>query len=462
MSREGLYPRTAAELLMRLDIPGIKKNIEQQKEYLTKVENELNNMISSLIINLSSVLENQSEVSLWFYSGVPTKNNKPYTNWTTPSEHEGDIYYDKNTGYVYQYLNDNWTINEDYNLVQAMALTNAELQDNENERKVFFTKPTVPYSSGDWWIKEDGTLFVCQLGRTTGTYTEGDFISSAKYTATIAVAQGSEIKVLKGTVTQISENYVSITDLATGGSTIIAGENIKTGCITSANFISGTKGMKINLNDGTIETKNTKWDEYGNIILSNGSKIVSDNGLLSAFKYDGVSTHKDFLGFWPDDSSQEIVKSQIRLDVYIPSNFVIKEAKVTLIHKPVSYTDYLGNTFYGYSRNVRLYKASNTNFPRIAYIGSEYYDTINSKYLTEISSAFGSSGYTPSTPSSTSTKEEIKTSTDIKANLSTGQNTLIIQTNESAPTFSNDLINKNAWIKTGQARAILTVIGFMK
>lgn len=461
--------RSAQDLERKYDFAsllGLKKNIEIQAKSLIKLDNELNSILNTLIINLKNVLDSQSEVSLWFYSGIPTTSNEPYISWQSPSEHYGDIYYDKNSGYVYQFYENGWERNEDYNLVQAMALTNTELDTSTDfERKVFFNQPIPPYSSGDWWIKEDGTLFICQLGKVASLeYEENDFIISSKYTTTVAIKQNDEIIVLKGTVTQITEDYVKFTDLSTGGSTTIAGENITTGVIKSQNYISGTSGMKIDLSNGTIDTKNTKWDEYGNLKLSNGAEIITDKGLMSNLQFLAVGYQNgvangigwNFVGFSVDYMNEKNSKDFIEILADIPSNFTISKAYITLLHQPVYYTNIPA---YGYSRALALYKASNDGYIK-AEMNSGYYE--NPSSLVEISSAFGStSGWTPSVPSSSSAKIETKQSIDIASQLSSGLNRLIIETKNNAPAYSTTDSSECAK-QTGRLKAVLNVYGFIK
>lgn len=186
-----------------LDNKQITKMIEKQNGTLQKLENEVNNAISSIIINLGDLLESQGEISLWFFSGTPTLENKPYIDWEDPSEHEGDLYYDRETGEVYKYINNTWQVQNDEDLMIAMALTNIETDIDDNERKVFFETPTPPYSSGDWWIKEDGSLYICQIGKPSGYYEEQDFIIFNKYQNAIAVHEANQITVLSGKVTKI-------------------------------------------------------------------------------------------------------------------------------------------------------------------------------------------------------------------------------------------------------------------
>lgn len=457
--------RNAQDLERKYDFAlllGLKKNIEIQAKSLVKLNNELNNILNTLIINLKDVLDSQNEVSLWFYNGVPTTSNKPYTDWTNPAEHYGDIYYDKTTGYVYQFYEVGWQKNEDYNLIQAMALTNTELDTSSNfERKVFFEQPTPPYTSGDWWIKDDGTLFICQLGKVSGlNYEENDFIISSKYTTTIAVKQNEEITVLKGTVTQISENYVKITDLATGGSTTIAGENITTGSIKSKNYVQNSKGMKINLENGTIDTKNTKWDEYGNIKLSNGATIITDKGLMSNLQFYGNNGKFVILGMDYNEMNNEFQKYNISIYADIPENFTIEKAYITIIHQPCLWND----VNYGYTRNIAIYKATLDSKFESDWRSDFSLETENT--LTQLTKIFSGDKniWQPSTPSSSNSKIEVKQTIDISSCLAKGLNKFIIQTSDNLPTPGSDYNTnlKTAMQRSGRGIAVIDIYGFIK
>lgn len=314
MGKNNIFVRTAQELEKKYNFAsllGLKKNVEITRQGIQKIENELNNILTALVINLKDVLDSQSDVSLWFYSGTPTKLNAPYINWVTPSDHTGDIYYDQSTGRVYQYNNDIWEVNTNPDLVEAMAITNAELDTQDHERKVFFTTPTIPYSNGDWWIKTDGTLFICQISKTSGIYEEDDFISSENYTQSVAEKIGDEIKVLKGTITTMSENYAKFTDLATGGSTTIAGENISTGNIQSNNYIQNTSGTKINLTDGSIDTKNFKVDSSGNMSCSNAEITGGKINMESPSSIPAINLN------WQKNSSQYFTNNVSSANIYI-------------------------------------------------------------------------------------------------------------------------------------------------
>lgn len=446
--------RTPEDLERKYDFAGLlgmKKNVKMNEKSITKVNNELANMLNTLIINLKDVLDDQGEVSLWFYSGIPTIENEPYINWTTPADHYGDIYYDQETGYVYQYSSEGWTRNTDTTLVQAMALTNVELDTTtDHERKVYFKQPAPPYSSGDWWILEDGTLKICQLGKESGTYETDDFIVSSKYVATIASKTDNTVTVLKGTVTTISDTYVSIEDLATGGKTIINGANITTG--------------NINTDNVTIGNGNVLIDEEG-LKLSNGAKVVGKNGLMNTY----IFTNGDsfgMCGYEGDDptgwSNTSVSKLKQKIVFNIPEGLNITSAKLILFHAPVKwqYANVSGvsSNIWGYCRKLKAYKATNLNTREFdAYFGSEYMEVDNTTY-TEISGALGTSGWTPTAPSDTTHKTEKYESIDIKSSITSGLNEIAIQPADAATqTWDGSQIS----LRTAFVYAMIKIDGYM-
>lgn len=454
--------RSAAELEKKYNLTkllGMASNVELNKESLVKIENELNNMLNSLIINLGDVLDSQSDISLWFYSGIPTTENEPYINWEDSTEHIGDLYYDKSTGYVYQYKEVDeiglWEINTNPDLIEAMAITNSETDTStDHERKVFFEIPTIPYSNGDWWIKEDGSVFMCQITKTEGEYEENDFVNSSNYTESIATKLGEEIKVLKGTITMISESYAKFTDLATGGSTIIAGENITTGNIKSANYVTGTSGMKIDLDNGILDSKNLKLSEDGTLDV--GGYIKTEKGVIANLQF---NSNQDFLG------QTQVVGEGVGIDrgtlvifANIPKNFEVISAKLTLKTFKTKNT-YLDNTTgaeisnYGKVKNIRLYKQSNS-----AEISHHWYLATVSipNAITEISGAFGTNGF-----SATTTEGERVESIDIKNSLDS-TTILWLRTADSALNGDTTSGVTSASQQSQLAYATLDVIGYIK
>ncbi len=205
-----------AEELRRMynldDLPKDRRAIENNKLGLTRVESEQSSILKSLIINLGNTLESQSEIALWFFDGIPTLENTPASEWENLEEHIGDLYYDKGTGHVYKFIHENdtynWIQQNDPSLIQAMALTNAELDTLDNTRKVFFGTPWPPYDNGDWYIDKNGDLYICQISKpVTETYSSNDFIIASKYTDdTKANEVSGKLTIVSGQVTTIIQN----------------------------------------------------------------------------------------------------------------------------------------------------------------------------------------------------------------------------------------------------------------
>ncbi len=465
MPKNDVVVRTPQDLERKYNLGslgGMKKNIEITAQGMQKIENELNSMLNALVINLKDVLDSQSEISLWFYSGKPTKANLPYTSWTNPNDHMGDIYYDQSSGAVYQY-NGVWEVNVSPDLVEAMAITNSELDTTtDHERKVFFTTPTIPYSNGDWWVKEDGSLFICQISKASGVFENDDFISSNSYTESIAEKIENEIKVLKGTITTISDSFAKFTDLATGGSTTISGDNIITGVLKSENYIANTSGTKISLIDGSIDSKNFKVDSSGNVTMASASltngilkigsnEIFNTSGVLSMFQYQCSGGEQD-IGWYTADTIN-YTKKGLQIMYNIPNEFTVTNAYIVFTHIPcrTTVTDGTGTTTHtGYARNVKLYKLNSMAsliYTRSFLGGLPDYSSLPK---TEISGALN---YTGSASGSTSA-----TTTNIASNLTKGSpQMLLIDTSDSSVSSLADAAQK-----TGMGTATLFVIGYYK
>lgn len=315
-----------------------------QKDQLIQINNSVNSFLNALVLNLKDLLESQSEISLWFYDDIPTISNKPYTDFTNKAEHYGDIYYSRKKGLIYQFqTNDNWTMLDDLTLLKAMSLTNSNLEANEHERLVFTTQPSPPYNSGDWWIKEDGSLFICQIGKgTSDRYSAKDWINSVEYAGNIAKESGDVLEVLKGTVITTSDNAVVYLDKATGTTSTISGDSIKTGSITSNNYKKNSSGTLINLQNGVIDSKNFKVDENGNAKLNgeiNATKgtfgsIITDKGLLTNLQF----SDENYVGFsYGYTAIFPTKRLAIVIPVYISDNFTISSATLTIAHNSVNF-----------------------------------------------------------------------------------------------------------------------------
>lgn len=412
---------------------GMKKNIETSQDTLTKVENELNNFVISTVGSIADLKkEIDGKVTTWYYSGEPKLTNEPANEWTTDEDkeaHTGDLYYDKATGYTYIFQNIEdtyqWTKIKDEDIVQAMALANSAKDTADSKRRVFVEQPTPPYDNGDLWIK-DKEIYICQISKTEDQpYQEQDFIIATKYTddtvanAIVDEMGGTTTKVLNGQVVIITKSFAKFTDLADPtSSTTIAGEHITTGNIKSNNYIQDVSGTKINLEDGTIDTKNFKVDENGNISLYNGAKVIGENGLMTSY----MQSEEGFIGYAlvdPGQPSNEASKTNVLVDIIIPEGFEITKAKIIGYHTPIfwGYQDinYVPYTAWGYARGLKLYKATNMYSKKMtAQLFSEYEQEGTTEYE-EIKNALGENGWTASVPNDFEHNTEKFESLDIKS-----------------------------------------------
>ena len=100
------------------------------------------------------------------------------------------------------------------------------------------------------------------------------------------------------------------------------------------------------------------------------------------------------------------------------------------------------------------------NYYKKAAIFSSYYKE-GSGNLQEIENSFGTNGFTASTPSDSSHNTETVYSIDIKSELTTGWNRIVLQSADDMP-YNSDF-EQNAVVcseKTGSAIAVLNIIGY--
>ena len=424
---------------------------------IVKVNNTLNSFLNALVLNLKDIIEDQSEISLWFYDiDEPTTSTEPYISWINPSEHIGDFMYSRTKGIVYQYTSTGWIKNTDATLLKAMALTDSELASNVHERKVFTTQPTPPYNSGDWWIKSDGSLFICQIGK-TDKYNENDFISSVNYAGAIAEKSGNILEVLKGTVITTTDSAVIYLDKATGTTSQISGDSIRTGIIQSNNYRSNQVGMALNLNQGTIDTKNFKVDSSGNVNLYNGATVITDKGLMTNLQFVGVNLNYNLNGlfgnYWDGTG---LASYWIIINANIPANFVIQKAYIRIVEHPVYWNNL---ATYGYVKQLAIYRMKSTD-KLISNFQTE--DDILASMSSQITNVFAgnNSTWTPSTPSNSNYGAQIKDSVDLKSHISDNNCIFLLKSKYTTSVNANNASQIEAQ-NSCYVNATLNVLGYM-
>lgn len=425
---------------------------------IVKVNNTLNSFLNALVLNLKDILEDQSDISLWFFDiDKPTTLTEPYISWETPNEHIGDFFYSRTKGVVYKYTLNGWEKNTDATLLKAMALTNTELVSGDNERKVFTTTPTPPYESGDWWIKEDGSLYVCQIGR-KDIYSAQDFVTSVNYAGAVAEKTGNVLEVLKGTVITTTDNAVIYLDKATGTTSQISGDSIRTGIITSNNYSKNNWGMAINLNEGTIDTKNFKLDRNGNVNLYNGATVITDKGLMTNLQFVGVNLNYNLNGLFGNywDGNNSLSSYWIIINANIPANFIIQKAYIRIVEHPVYWNNL---SSYGYVKQLAIYRMKSTD-KLISNYQTE--DNILDSMSTQISNVFSGNNatWTPTTPSNSNYGAQIKDTVDLKSHINNNNCIFLLKSKYSTSVSASNYAQIEAQ-NSCYVNATLNVLGYM-
>lgn len=131
-----------------------------------------------------------SSICSWFYPGVPTAENYPAVEWTTPeAKHAriGDLYYDKSTGIGYRWTENSggyyWDVIEDKQVQQALQDASRAQSTADGKVRCFSAQPYPPYEVGDLWVQGgSGDILCCQHDRESGSYVASDWVRASKYT----------------------------------------------------------------------------------------------------------------------------------------------------------------------------------------------------------------------------------------------------------------------------------------
>lgn len=273
----------------KLDSSQLKQAIQQEIAKLNKVENELNNYIKAVTKNLED-LQNQVDgnITTWFFSGVPTLENKPAEEWidtTEKDKHIGDLYYDQETGYAYRFQLVNsvysWNKLTDNDVTEALALANAAKDTADSKRRVFITQPSPPYDNGDFWINNN-EIYICQIAKQSGEFNSNDFINSLKYTDdTKAEEVDGKLTIVSGKVTTIEKDVNSISQKVEDNKYYVDSEGNKQ-LISSgvSNLEQNTKSISLSVS--SMETNISdlqKSIDYFSVDLEQNSLVIPTDSL---------------------------------------------------------------------------------------------------------------------------------------------------------------------------------------
>lgn len=255
----------------------------------------------------------------------------------------------------------------------------------------------------------------------------------------------------------------------------IVADFITTGTMSAERINGGTLKLGGNNNtNGSIQVvdasgKNLVSISKDGLILSNGTKLIGNGGVLSNLQFiaTGISEINGdtknageylWLGFMPGYVSAAD-KYDLFIDISVPSNFTITSAYLTLRHIPIKMNMKNGTTVYGYVRNVKAYIADMSSS---AYVEgdeqSEYQAQLEGIYYNEISSCFNNSNnnFTAAVPSANNLKVTEVTSKDIASKIKK-KCRIKIATANSIPAAAKD-----CFAQTGFVWAAINVYGYLQ
>lgn len=159
---------------------------------------------------------------------------------------------------------------------------------NLNGTKTIYGSKPQTYIAGDLWIIEEDATSIPE------GCSPGDWVYAINSNTQYADTDWSKDSTVISQESLNSFTYDKTPELIDGlkyelsmnGRVVINGGNISAGSIQSNNYIPDTRGTKIQLSDGVIDTKNFKVDSYGNITATNGTfsgSITSTSGKIGNF-----------------------------------------------------------------------------------------------------------------------------------------------------------------------------------
>ena len=303
---------TAEDLIRRYNLDGLKTD----RKLITTFNNSLtrqHTIIKNYITNITPYKGQADRLTAWFFEGVPTLNNKPYTDFTEEEkqERENDLYYDRDSGYAYQYKIGNWEQINDSNLIKSLALADSEPDTSDNKRNTYFGTPSPPYEIGDIWL--DGNIIMrCRCARSEGQFNTVDWLTQDEYSNELILKDTRAV--LDDFKETITTNYVTKVLLETTVDSINAEVDSKTTKITeniNGRFEETNEQIsKLNIEIGNI---NASVQEI-NTDINGRIDTLSSNLNIEIGKISASVDSKI------EDVSGNIQKVEGQLDLYIKKN----------------------------------------------------------------------------------------------------------------------------------------------
>lgn len=180
----------------------VQSAIEQSASSITSTVSKTYATKTS-VDNLQNIADNAIES--WYLEGIPSGENKPASDWTTDTlkkQHVGDMYYDKNTGYSYRWLQDGtaykWIQIKDNDITTANAVAN-EAKQAADQAKSGVDSLTTRMTSAETKIEQNSEAITLRATKTE--------VTEVKNTADAAKSTADAVK------TDLETNYSTTTQM---------------------------------------------------------------------------------------------------------------------------------------------------------------------------------------------------------------------------------------------------------
>lgn len=361
-SNDGVKPVTADDVIRRLNdtINKNKKTVELIVDELNKTNASIENYVKALTKDIKNLQDQvDGNITTWFYSGVPSLENKPSSDWTTDNEkikHIGDLYYDQNTGYAYRFNYDNstniynWLKITDSDVTEALAIANSAQDTADRKRQNFVVTPYTPYDVGDFWIKDNKDLYRCQTKRTSGDFNSNDWCKATDYSnddyakKVEAVLNDFKTTVETDYVTNVKFNTTkdsietSVETITTQVETVTA--NVNNIDVNLAE-LTGTVSSNKTTVENSISDINNKLNDYATVesvktvsnrVAENITATAKNTEIITKIEENGVTKLDTKTGFTMDADGFHVDKSGA------PTSSIVDETGMEVVDKTTNET----------------------------------------------------------------------------------------------------------------------------
>lgn len=379
-SNDGVKPVIADDVIRRLNdtINKNKKAVELLVDELNKTNTSIENYVKALTKDIGNLQDQvDGNITTWFYSGVPTLENKPTSDWTTDNEkikHIGDLYYDQNTGYAYRFNYDNskniynWLKITDSDVTEALALANSAQDTADRKRQNFVVTPYTPYDVGDFWIKDNKDLYRCQTKRTSGDFNSSDWCKATDYSNDDYAKQVEAV--LNDFKTTVETDYVTNVKFNTTKESIEASvETVTTQITKIENDVSQNKTET----DNKISNVNNKLNDYATIenvktvlnrVEENITATAKNTEIITKIEENGVTKVDTKTGFVMDSEGFHVNKNGAKTASKLDEAALEIEDKTGLSSNVLFYSGYVTDEKASEQNELAKYKGQTITYSK--------------------------------------------------------------------------------------------------